>query len=491
MTAACRGLPLLAAALGSLLGITLLGPPALAVEDVVAPQVVNGRLGDPREHRNLVVLASRSNYEASGLYDAQVCGGSAATSTIIITAAHCVRSRGSTVRPSSLVVASTPSGELSDPDAQVVRLDSIVVYDAYDSETQRGDIAVLHLAEPLTGIEPLLPALPAEASELAPAGGLVQVAGWGATTADGDRFPDGFRVGDLTMFPRSACGGGRNVTIDGVTFSGYGSNDVDPTTMVCAEGVRGDRVIDSCIGDSGGPLTAGEGEQRRLIGVVSWGPERCASRYSGVYTRVSAFSSFLREQGVPFAPTPTNRPLPPTIITESVTPDSATITVQPSADGTVATSISVTARDRQGKVRTCTMPTEDLVAVECTLTNLTLARRYTVTAVALNGTDTSEPSEAISVKPADRPSRPRIDYAEPTPGGAVFGVSRVRSNGSPLTKRVVVCLSPNAPKRKADIAPGGLAEVAGLRSGVVYTCRAKLANALGSSRSSAVTLRAN
>jgi secreted trypsin-like serine protease len=74
--------------------------------------------------------------------------------------------------------------------------------------------------------------------------------------------------------------------------------------MLCAQGVSNGRIVDACVGDSGGPLTAGAGGRQRLIGVVSWGPNRCASRRPGVYTRVATATEFLISAGVPVgAPT--------------------------------------------------------------------------------------------------------------------------------------------------------------------------------------------
>lgn len=480
------------------LTLGLLASPASANTEplqpqVVKPQVVNGQPGDPDAFGALVVLADRDRYEARGLYDAQVCGGTAVTRRLIITAAHCVVEQGRLTRPDQIVIAHTPSGTLNDTSAQVVRVKSIEVNPEYDERSQDGDIAVLHLTTRLESVTPMLPALPAEDALLAPAGATVRVAGWGATTPTGRDFPNRFRTGSLEVFPDSACGGGGDYTIDGVVFRGYG-NEVDPLIMVCAEGVRDDRIVDSCIGDSGGPLIAGRSETARLIGVVSWGPQRCASRYPGVYTRVSAFTTFLRAQGVPFAPTPPDAPRPPLIVDTTVTPTSATISVMSSAEGPAATSFRVSARDREGRLSMCTMPaTADQTPARCTLDGLRTARRYTVTAVALIGTVASEPSEPTSVKPVDKPARPRIVYAEAARGGiAVFGVDRLKSNGAPLTKRLVACrpLDRSLPKRTADISTQGIATVSGLRRNEEYSCRAKVANALGSQRSSAVTLRA-
>ncbi|MEO6867868.1 MAG: trypsin-like serine protease, partial [Gaiellales bacterium] len=78
--------------------------------------------------------------------------------------------------------------------------------------------------------------------------------------------------------------------------------DFDPASMLCAGKLdTADRNdlntttdgVDSCYGDSGGPLLATVGGALRLVGLVSFGTG-CATRDSfGVYTRVASMRSFL------------------------------------------------------------------------------------------------------------------------------------------------------------------------------------------------------
>merc|ERR1711957_625516 len=63
----------------------------------------------------------------------------------------------------------------------------------------------------------------------------------------------------------------------------YGSGITN--RMVCAEGGN---QKDSCSGDSGGPLISENSNSVKLVGITSWGGQKCADKKApGVYARVS------------------------------------------------------------------------------------------------------------------------------------------------------------------------------------------------------------
>jgi secreted trypsin-like serine protease len=66
-------------------------------------------------------------------------------------------------------------------------------------------------------------------------------------------------------------------------------------TEICATGLTGGK--DSCFGDSGGPLVvAADNDQGYAqVGIVSWGPQCGNPLYPGVYTRVSSFSQWIKD----------------------------------------------------------------------------------------------------------------------------------------------------------------------------------------------------
>ena len=454
------------------------------------PRVVNGEPGPSEDFGFLVALGDRERYQSLGMDRAQFCGGTLAGATRVITAAHCVVD----VTARSLVVGSFPDGDLASESGRVVEVAAIKVNPRFNPVTQANDIAVLTLKEPLLGVPTLTPATSEEAGELAAPRAPASVAGWGAINQrDPWRFTSVYRIGSLVVFPSSSCGGGESFTIDGITFRGYGPESVDARVMLCAEGVRGGSIVDSCVGDSGGPLVGGVGESRRLIGVVSWGLDQCATRLGvGVYTRVSAFTTFLVNAGIPFAPEPVDTPLAPRITGVSTTSSSITVTVTPASGGLQPEEYAVSARDPLGRVSSCSMsaPMRPATA-QCTISDLTAGADYAVSAIAIADGTPSAPSAERTVTPAGLPAKPRIVATEVERGGyAGFVVTSIRGNGSPVLRKIVRCSASGHRTRSAPIVAGGLSLVSGLRRGTTYTCVAIVTNEFGATQSDKVRIRA-
>lgn len=474
------------------MGLALLASvptPAYAAPEV-GTRVVNGEPGPSEDFGFLVALGDRSRYQALGMDRAQFCGGTLASTTLVITAAHCVAD----ITARDIVVGSFPDGDLASESGRVVDVSGIKVNLRYNPVTQANDIAVLTLRTPLLGVPTLTPATADEAVTLTAPRAPATVAGWGATNhREPWRFTSIYRIGQLQVFPTSACGEGDSFVIDGIPFRGYGSGSVDPRVMLCAEGVRGGTPVDSCVGDSGGPLVGGIGEARRLIGVVSWGLDQCATRLgAGVYARVSAFTRFLMDAGVPYTPEPTDTPLPPRITRVTTTVSSMTVTVTPASGGLQPDEYSVSARDPGGRVTSCSVAAPERPdTAECTIADLTPGTAYAVSAIAIAAGTPSAPSAERTVTPAGLPAKPRILATEVERGGyAGFVVSNIRGNGSPIIRKQVRCSASGYRTRSAPIVAEGLALVSGLRRGTTYTCVAIVANEYGAQQSDKVRVRA-
>jgi len=72
------------------------------------------------------------------------------------------------------------------------------------------------------------------------------------------------------------------------------TGELSPSLHLCAGGEEGK---DSCNGDSGGPLMARRSKLSpwQLVGVVSGGTSRCGIGAPGIFTRVTTFSQWIRD----------------------------------------------------------------------------------------------------------------------------------------------------------------------------------------------------
>jgi hypothetical protein len=247
-----------------------------------------------------VALRASAPGAATGL----LCGGTIRDETHVVTAAHCVFSTpltgaGQTL-PAAWISVKAGASHLGDSAApvQAVGVSAVSFVRSYGGAAATGsefadDAALLTLAAPLTITGAEAKALPLVVAGAAlPA--TATVSGYGVSGYEADTTPkpiDGsLRSASLQVQPDVAC-------------AAYGS-DYDPRSMFCAGGSG----VDSCSGDSGGPLAAAGA----LAGIVSWGPDPCGQAgMPGVYTKVAAAQvrSFLGQPAPAPAPRNTGAPV--------------------------------------------------------------------------------------------------------------------------------------------------------------------------------------
>jgi secreted trypsin-like serine protease len=282
---------------GTLAVLALLAPASAFAQSggSAQPKIVGGGTASVSTYPwQAAVVDSIAQSPGQDAHQRQFCGGSLLTSRIVVTAGHCVAADDPDC--SVLCAVNDPGGDGTtkvDPnDVDVVLgrstlsdtshgveypVSAVVVQSNYNGNYQgdgvpRYDVAYLVLSSP-SGQTPIKIAGNDEGA-LWDAGSTAEISGWGSTSESGDTV-DTLRAATVGVIADSTCSSG------GV----YGS-DFDAGTMLCAGSLSGG--VDSCFGDSGGPLEAPlQGGGYRLIGITGWGDGCARANAPGVYTRVA------------------------------------------------------------------------------------------------------------------------------------------------------------------------------------------------------------
>jgi len=198
------------------------------------PRVINGY---PAADGTLQFMVSLQSVIGS-----HYCSGELVAPRWVLTAGHCLPPYAG-----DQVVAG--KHDLRASGGQTRRILRALRHEQYVDWSEGHDLALLELAEPVTGIEPVRLASP-----LVPpvAGRAALVAGWGRTCSSCATSPV-LLVGDLELMTRSAC---RLAYPGSITDS-----------MLCAQGAG----VDAAPGDSGGFLGQSLGGELTQVAAVSWG----------------------------------------------------------------------------------------------------------------------------------------------------------------------------------------------------------------------------
>ncbi|MCP4021890.1 MAG: serine protease [Desulfobacteraceae bacterium] len=204
-------------------------------------------------------------FRGTGNLNGQFCGCAVIDSQWVITASHCVE--GLKASQIDVIIGQTT---LTDTSGERIGVDRVVMHPDYNTVSIDNDIALLHLSR-ATESEPLNLLYP-ENQDLAAPGTSAKILGWGVAS-----YPWGRRQNDLLE---------AEITIysDELGQSIFGSGFTE--NMIVAGKIEGG--VDTCSGDSGGPLIVQDasGENLYLTGITSWGYGCAEPNAPGVYAKV-------------------------------------------------------------------------------------------------------------------------------------------------------------------------------------------------------------
>lgn len=270
----------------------------ISIQLVIAQSEINKRIinGSPSAEGAWpwVVSLFTKNGDPANPSSGHFCGGALIAPQYVLTAAHCVDNKS----PDKLEVVIGRT-KLSSNSGIRSLVSGVIVHPKWDVNSVRFDFALLKLNQPVnSAVLPLVG--PGDEALWQPGSAQAKILGWGYISSFNSIIPDNLQEANIPIVSDQIC-----LDTLGINFSA--ASMICGGTLSTPGKVNG---VDSCNGDSGGPLIVPDGTSYKLAGLTSWGYECASDTYYGAYSRIASARDWI----LSFPPVPPKNLIYPYII---------------------------------------------------------------------------------------------------------------------------------------------------------------------------------